>query len=100
MTPIAKGLGVLFGLPIVLGIVFFTYFNVTGADRMKAVCSQVTPGTTQAQLKKFALEQGLGGSPVDTGVAFLSDPRSYGRHTCKVTMAAGVVTVAEYNFAD
>lgn len=100
MSPIAKGLGVLFGLPAVLAVVFFTYFNATGEERMKAVCSQIAPGATRAQLNEFVRDYGLSGSIVDGGTSFLGDPRSYGRHTCKVTMLAGVVKAAEYNFAD
>lgn len=100
MSPIAKGLGVLFGLPAVLAVVFFTYFNATGEERMKAVCSQIAPGTTRAQLNTFVRDYGLNGSIVDAGTGFLGDPKSYGRHTCKVTMQAGVVKTAEYNFAD
>ncbi len=100
MSPLTKGLGLLFGFPIVLAVVFFTYFNATGEDRMRAVCSQVTPGMTRAQLDQFALDKKLKGSGKDAGVSFLSEPRSYGRHTCKVTMAAGLVKAAEYNFAD
>ena len=100
MSPLAKGLGALFGLPIVLAIIFFSYFELTGEDRMRAVCSQIKPGMTGVQLKQFVLDNRLNGSGADTGVSFLGESRSYGRHACKVTMAAGAVKAAEYNFAD
>lgn len=100
MSPLAKGLGALFGLPIVLAIIFFTYFNLTGEDRMRAICSQVKPGMTGAQLKQFVLDNRLNNSGAVAGTSFLADSRSYGRHTCRVTMDAGVVKEAEYNFAD
>ena len=35
-----------------------------------------------------------------SGASVLGDPRSYGRHTCTVTMEAGAVKTAEYSFAD
>lgn len=100
MSPLTKGLGALFGLPIVLAIIFFSYFNFTGEDRMRAICRQVKPGMTWAQLNQFVLDNRLNGSGADKGVSFLGDSRSYGRHTCKVTMEAGAVKAAEYNFAD
>ena len=100
MSPLAKGLGALFGLPIILAIIFFTYFKLTGEDRMRAICSQVKPGMTGAQLNQFVLDNRLNGFGADKGVSFLGDPRSYGRHECKVTMEAGAVKAAEYNFAD
>ncbi len=100
MSPLTKGLAALFGLPIILAIIFFTYFNLTGEDRMRAICSQVKPGMTAAQLNRFVLDNRLNESGAAKGVSLLGDPRSYGRHTCKVTMEAGAVRAAEYNFAD
>ena len=100
MSPLAKGLAALFGLPIVLAVIFFSYFNLTGEDRMRAVCKEVKPGMTQAQLNQFVLDNRLNGSAGDRGVSFLGDSRSYGRHTCKVTMEAGTVKAAQYSFAD
>ncbi len=100
MTPLAKGLGLLIGAPIILTIIFFTYFNATGEDRMRSVCKQVTPGMTVAQLNVFIGEWKLAGTVPESGVALLGQPKSYGRHTCKVTVTAGAVTAAEYNFAD
>lgn len=100
MSPLTKGLAALFGLPIILAIIFFSYFNLTGEDRMRAICSQVKPGMTAAQLNQFVLDNRLNGSGTDKDVSFLGDSRSYGRHTCKVTMEAGAVKAAEYNFAD
>lgn len=100
MTPLAKGLGVLFGLPVVLTVVFFTYFNVTGEGRMKHVCGEVKAGMTKAQLARFIDDYSLNGSAIDAGTVVLASPKSYGRHTCKVTMEAGAVTGAAYQFAD
>ncbi|MBI5792490.1 MAG: hypothetical protein HZA63_13555 [Rhodocyclales bacterium] len=100
MSPLTKGIGVLFGLPAILAVVFFTYFNATGADRMKAVCSQVKAGMTRAQLNTFVIEKRLDGVIADSGVSILGDAKSYGRHSCKVTVAAGVVTAVEYILAD
>lgn len=100
MSPLAKGLGALFGLPIVLAIIFFSYFNLTGEDRMRAVCGEVKPGMTRAQVNQFALDKRLDGSAADRGVSFLGDSRSYGRHSCKVTMEADTVKAAQYSFAD
>lgn len=100
MSPLAKGIGVLFGLPAILAVVFFTYFNATGADRMKGVCSQVSAGMTRAQLDAFVTEKRLDGVIADNGVSILGDAKSYGRHSCKVTLAGGTVTAVEYLLAD
>lgn len=100
MTPLRKGLVLLFGMPVLLTVIFVTYFNATGEDRMKSVCKQVTPGMTQAKLKSFVDEWKLSGNVPESGTAQFGEPKSYGRHTCRVTLTAGVVTVAEYHFAD
>ena len=100
MTPLAKGLGLLIGAPIILAAIFFTYFNATGEDRMRSVCKQVTPGMTVAKLNVFIEDWKLAGTVPESGVVLLGQPNSYGRHTCKVTLAAGAVIAAEYNFAD
>jgi hypothetical protein len=67
MSPLAKGLGALFGLPIVLAIIFFSYFNLTGEDRMRAVCGEVKPGMTRAQVNQFVLDKRLDGSAARQG---------------------------------
>jgi hypothetical protein len=100
MSPLTKGLAALFGLPIVLAVIFFSYFNLTGEDRMRAVCKEVKPGMTKAQMNQFVLDKRLNGSVEDRGASVLGDSRSYGRHACKVTMEAGAVKAAEYSLAD
>jgi hypothetical protein len=100
MSPLTKGLAALFGLPIVLAVIFFSYFNLTGEDRMRAVCKEVKPGMTKAQMNQFVLDKRLNGAVEDRGASVLGDSRSYGRHACKVTMEAGAVKAAEYSLAD
>lgn len=100
MTPLAKGLGLLFGAPVVLAAIFFTYFNVTGEDRIKSVCRQVTPGMSAAKLKDFIDEWKFSAAVPESGVVLLAEPKSYGRHACKVTLVAGAVKSAGYAFAD
>lgn len=101
MTPLRKGLVILFGFPVILSAGFFTYFLTTGEDRMKAVCAEVTPDMSYAQLKDFALDKKLTAPyKEDAPVVILADSRSYGRHACKVELDAGVVKRATYVFAD
>ena len=104
MSPLTKGLGILFGMPVVLTAVFFTYFITTGEERMKAICAEVTPGMSYAQLKEFALDKRLrvpNREPgQESGVVFLADSRSYGRHACRVELEAGLVKLAAYSFVD
>jgi hypothetical protein len=100
MTPLAKGLGLLFGAPVVLAAIFFTYFNVTGEDRMKSVCRQVTLDMSSAKFRAFVEEWKFSATVPESGVVRLAEPKSYGRHTCKVTLVAGAVKSAEYAVAD
>lgn len=100
MTALRKGLLLLFGMPVVLAVIFVTYFNSTGEDRMRNVCSKVKVGMSKAQVNDLMTEWRLDGKLVDSGVAVLGETRSYGRHTCKVTLANGVVSAAAYQFAD
>jgi hypothetical protein len=100
MTPLAKGLVLLFGVPVVLGIGFFYYFSATGEERMRNLCVQVKPGISLDQLKAFAQENNIRTSVNQEGTSFLGDARSYGRHTCKVVVEAGIVKSADYSFAD
>ena len=101
LTPLTKGLAILFGFPVVLSIGFFTYFFTTGEARMKVVCAEVLPGMNYAQLKDFAVDKRLSAPyKEDAPVVILADSRSYGRHACKVELEAGVVKRATYVFAD
>ncbi len=100
MSPLTKGLSLLFGMPAILAISFVTYFSATGEKRMRAVCSQVQPGTTHAQLKQFAAENRLGVPAENTSHIMLEDARSYGRHACQVSLSAAVVQHAEYKLVD
>lgn len=100
MSPLKKGLGILFGLPILLSIVFFYYFLSTGEERIKAVCAQITPGMTSARLKDFSRENRLNAPGKESGVVFLAESRSFGRHACKIELDAGVVSSSDYSFTD
>jgi hypothetical protein len=99
MTPLGKGLVLLLGVPAVMGIGFFYYFSATGEDRMRAVCGEVKPGMTTAQLVSFARERNFR-PPANEGVTFFADSRSYGRHSCRIDLQAGVVQSATYSYAD
>ncbi len=99
MSPLGKGLVLLFGIPVVMGVGFFYYFSATGEERMRAVCSEVAPGMTIAQLVSFARERNFR-LPSNEGVTFLAESRSYGRHSCRIVLQAGVVQSAAYSYAD
>ena len=100
LSPLAKGLMLLFGVPIVLTIGFVSYFEATGESRITYVCKKIAPGMGLTQLKEFALEHKLSVPGRGSGTVFLGDARSYGRHTCKVILDGDVVKSAEYSFAD
>lgn len=100
MTPLAKGVGLLFGIPALLAIVFFAYFTATGEERMTQLCRQVTPGMTATKLQEFAQENRLTSPAPNAGVSVLGNARSYGRHACRVTLEAGVVQGSEHTLTD
>jgi len=100
MSPLSKGLGVLFGLPVLLGIGFFYYFLTTGEDRMRSACIQVKPGMTFVQLKEFAMNHNLSLPGKDSGIIFMGELRSFGRHACRVVIEAGVVHDSDYSYTD
>lgn len=70
---------------------------------MTEVCKQIKPGMTVDELILLAERHGLGPRrhlSVETKLAYLAEARSYGRHACKIELAAGRVASATYNFAD
>jgi hypothetical protein len=90
----------MFVLIVVMSIASAVYFNATGESRMKHFCDQVTPGMTHEQVREFALDNKLSPPRPGDGVSMLADPRSYGRHTCQVTVSGGVVTAVAQALAD
>lgn len=72
-----------------------------GAEsRMKALCPEITPGTSFAALEEFATRNGLTPPRAQSGGTFLAETRSFGRWACLVTLEDGVVKTSEYNFSD
>lgn len=100
MNPLTKGLGILFGIPIALSVVFFYYFMSTAEGRMRANCEHVLPGTSIEQLAQFSKEHNLTAPSKDSSVSFLAERRNFGRHACKIVLEAGVVKSSEYSQAD
>ena len=99
MSPIAKGLVLLFGFPAMLAVIFFYYFLSTGEERMRSTCELITPGMSHAEAVKVSHDHNLSPPAKDVQVAALEELRSFGRHTCQVTFDAGVVKSAEYRLA-
>ena len=99
MSPMVKGLGLLFGFPVMLAVIFFYYFMSTGEERMRAVCEKVTPGMSHANVVAVSHENNLSVPAKDASVALLEELRSFGRHRCQVTFENGTVKSAEYHLA-
>lgn len=100
MNPMAKGLALVFGVPVLFGIAFFYNALATGEQRMTEVCAQIEPGMSLAQLRDFAADHGLSQPGMDAGVAYLGEGKTYGRFACKVELEAGVVKSSAYSHAD
>jgi len=100
MNAMVKGLGLVFGVPLLFGIAYYSYAMATGEKRMKEVCGQIKPGVTVAQLKEFAEVYGITPPYQETGVTFMDESRTYGRFACKVVLEAGAVKSSEFASAD
>jgi hypothetical protein len=99
MSPIAKGLVLLFGFPVILAILFFYFFMSTGEERMRAVCETIKPGMSHANVVTVSHENNLTVPAKDVSVAALEEQRNFSRHRCQVTFENGVVKSASYLLA-
>ncbi len=97
MTPLSKGLGILFGIPLLLSAIFFYYFTATGEERMRATCAQVAQGMTFEQLAVFAREHNLSAPANNSPTVLLTEQRNFGGHSCKVEFQSGTVANATYH---
>jgi len=100
MNAMIKGLALVFGVPLLFGMAYYSYAMATGEKRMKDVCGQIKPGVSLAQLKEFAEVYGLTAPQKDSGVTFLGETRTYGRFACRIVMDAGTVKSSEFAHAD
>ncbi len=67
---------------------------------MEATCAAIKPGMSFGELKDFAARHGLLAPRRETGITYLAEGRSFGRHTCKVLLEQGIVKRSEHNYAD
>jgi hypothetical protein len=87
-------------LLLVAGVAYWVYGYATAEERMKATCAAIKPGMSFTELKEFARQRGLLSPNRDSGLMYLAEGRSFGRHACKVTLEQGIVTHSEHNYAD
>lgn len=77
---------------------------VTGEKRVTELCRQITLGMTFSQVQAFAVEHGIDAPRLhlnaELKVAYLTEIRTMGRHTCKVELESGLVKSSEYRFYD
>lgn len=86
---------------VVVGASYCTNNFINAEKRVKAVCEQIKPGLTVAQLQEFGLAHGLGGLPYpQPGVNFMVEKKSAGRYGCQVFLEAGLVKSVAYQFSD
>lgn len=99
-----KGSTLLLLTAVVVYIAYFVYSMKTGQKRVTELCSQIKPGMTFTEVQTFAAEHGIDAPrprlSADSKLAYLSEVRTMGRHTCRVELESGVVTSAEYKFYD
>ena len=100
MGKFRKTINTLFGIAILSGISYCTNNFVTAESRVRALCDEIQPGITVAELSEFASEHGLSPHIKDSGISFTVETKTYGRYGCKLTTESGIVKSAEYNFSD
>lgn len=88
------------GLVIAGSIVYVFYGFFTAEVRIKEVCNQIKPGMSITDLRAFGAQHGLNPPHSGSGINFMVEARTFGRHGCKVDLESDVVKHVEYNFAD
>ena len=83
-----------------VGLSYWIYGYATAEERLKATCAAIKPGMSFAELKEFAPRHGLLSPKRDSGLMYLAEGRSFGRHACKVILEQGIVKHSEHNYAD
>ena len=87
-------------LILIGGLAYSVYGYMTAEERMKVTCASIKPGMSFADLKEFAQRHGLLSPKRDSGLMYLAESRSFGRHACKVILEQGIVKHSEHNYAD
>lgn len=85
---------------VVVGISYCTYNFTTAESRLRAICAEIQPGMSVAELREYADEQGLGPPPKESGVSFIVEGKSVGRWGCEIATESGYVKDAKYIFHD
>lgn len=100
MSKARKAINLIAGLAILFGLSYCTYSFGSAESRMRTVCSDINPGMSASDLRRFASDHGLTAPGGDSGTQFLAESRTFGRWSCRVVLANGIVQSAEYGFAD
>jgi hypothetical protein len=99
---ILKWIGIAIGASFLAFIGYFYYSLSTAPERVRPLCAQIKAGTPLADLKAFASSNGLSMANMgaDAKATILFERKSYGRHTCAITLDGGVVTKSDYSHLD
>lgn len=99
---ILKWIGIAIGVAFLAYMGYFFYSLSTAVERLRPLCAQIKLGTPLADLKAFAAANGLSMASMgtDAKATILFERKSYGRHTCAITLDGGVVTKSEYSHLD
>ncbi len=82
------------------GVSYCTYNFASAKKRVKALCDQITPGMSVAQLSEFSRKHGLTLPRSDSGITYITESKTFGRFACEIQLSNGIVVDAQYNFAD
>ncbi len=86
---------------LLAGVSYCQYGYYTAESRVTALCAQIQAGQSPESANAFFKAHGFQGSLSEKeGVRYLVEYRTFGRYGCKVTVKNGVISAAEFNFAD
>lgn len=102
LLTILKWIGYAFGAYVLVFGGYFYYSLSTAEARVKPFCDQIKAGTTMADLKALASDNGmsLSMSSDKARPVYLRERRSYGRYGCDVSFEADSVKSSTYSFMD
>jgi len=87
-------------LIVIGGTSYCTYNFSTAEKRVKKLCSKIERGFKYSELVEFALKNGLGPEPKQSGLSIIVESKTFGRWGCLIELERGVVKNVEYNYAD
>lgn len=95
-----KRIGVVLGVLLLAGLGWLFWPFVAGPDQMESFCVSLKTGTSFAEVKAQAAQNGYRVSSLIDGRAFVHDSGSFGRFTCNLEFGSEGLVSSVYSFND